>query len=88
MPYIKQEERDRLDPAINSVNVDIKDGALNYTITRICHHWIEAHPFKYFTLARVMGCLICVMFELYRAVIAPYEDRKRTENGGISEYDS
>lgn len=86
MPYITQEERDRLDLYIDKI-IDLNDGQLNYTITRICHRFIICHKLRYFTLVRVFGGLICVMFELYHLIAAPYEDKKKKENGFISELD-
>jgi len=89
MPYIKKEQRERINNALDHVIFDVlDDGGLNYAITRICHRWIISHRLRYFTLVRVMGGLICVMFELYRKVAAPYEDKKRMENGPISDLDA
>lgn len=88
MPYIQKRRREQLDPEIDKIFLSVSDGELNYTITRICHRWIIRRRLKYFTLVRVMGCLICVMFELYRRVAAPYEDKKRMENGPVSNLDA
>ena len=86
MPYITQEERDRLDPIIDKLP-KLNDGQLNYTITRICHLFLKRLGLRYMNLVRVLGGLICVMFELYRSIAAPYEDKKQMENGPISELD-
>lgn len=89
MPYIKKEKRGVILKTLDhAVLVHLNDGELNFTITHICHKWIMAHGLKYFTLVRVMGCLICVMFELYRRVAAPYEDKKRMKNGPVSSLDA
>lgn len=89
MPYIKKEDRENIRTALDHVILDgLTDGELNFTITHICHRWIMYHGLKYFTLVRVMGCLICVMFELYRMVVAPYEAKKRMENGPVSDLDA
>lgn len=88
MPYIQKRRREQLDPEIDKIFLSVSDGELNYTITRICHRWIIRRRLKYFTLVRVMGCLICVMFELYRMVVGPYEDKKRMENGPVSDLDA
>lgn len=88
MPYIPEKRRELLDPEIDAIDIEINDGELNYTITRICHRWIIDRGLKYFVLARVMGCLICVMFELYRMVVAPYEKKKRMLNGPVSDLDA
>jgi len=65
----------------------LNDGEFNYTVTCITHRFIKAHKFKYATLARVIGGLICVVFELYRRVATPYEDEKIKENGCVSDLD-
>ena len=86
MPYITQEQRKVLDPIIDQFP-DLDDGELNYTVTRISHRFIQVHKLRYATLARVIGGLICVVFELYRRVASHYEDMKIRENGCISELD-
>jgi len=35
-----------------------------------------------------MGVLECAKLELYRMVAAKYEDKKRLENGAVSELDA
>ena len=89
MPYIKKEGRETINKTLDhTVIIHLNDGGLNYMITRICHKWIMGQGVKYFTLVRVMGCLICVMFELYRMVVGPYENKKRMLNGSVSELDA
>lgn len=89
MPYIPEEKRARIDGLMTYRNFGVlDDGELNYTITKLCHFFIKSKKLRYFTLARVMGCLVCVMFELYRMVAAPYENKKRMENGPISDLDA
>lgn len=86
MPYIKQKDRPKIDVVVKKLPV-LNDGELNYTITCICHRFIRSHRLKYMTLVRVIGGLICVVFELYRIIAAPYEDKKKRDNGFISELD-
>ena len=89
MPYITKDRRKKIDKVLDRVIFNkLDDGELNYTITKICHCFVKDKRIKYFSLVRVMGCLICVMFELYRMVAAPYEDKKRMENGPISDLDA
>lgn len=89
MLYIPKSKRIEIDKSLDHVILDnLDDGELNYTITKLCHWFIIDKKLKYFTLVRVMGCLICVMFELYRMVVAPYESKKRMQNGPISELDA
>jgi hypothetical protein len=88
MPYIQQGLREELDPAIAPLLEKLaqlpkekQDGALNYTITKLLKGVYPAQD--YFTLNRSMGTLSSVQAEWYRRVVAPYEDRKITENGDV-----
>lgn len=95
MPYIKPITRKVLDPAIQLFfdeikNIDwlhLKPGEMNNIVTKIVHWWILNNGLKYENLNAVIGFLECVKLELYRMVIAPYEDKKKAENGFISELD-
>ncbi|MBI5448865.1 hypothetical protein HY948_00955 [Candidatus Gottesmanbacteria bacterium] len=87
MPYIRKEQRPKLDallgPLINhlqSVSIEDQDGALNYSITKIIR---SLYPVKYFHLNRALGVLSAVTQELYRRVIGPYEDTKIQEHGDV-----
>lgn len=79
MPYIKPEDRYGVVPTT--------PGELNYHITKLCHEYL-APGFNYAALNEVIGVLECAKLELYRMLAAPYEDRKRAENGPISEHDN
>lgn len=95
MPYIKQEERDQIDPALEqlcSALIKAKDkegkyllfptaGMLNYTISKLLS---TMHPFPtYNDINRVVGILECAKMEFYRRVAAPYEDVKAGVNGDV-----
>ena len=87
MPYIENKSGIRevlLDGQISPRNV----GELNYLITRLCHTYIERHGLSYATCNDVTGVLECAKMELYRMVAAPYEDKKKRENGSVSELDA
>jgi len=88
MPYVKQEDREKLDHWIDNVLFHTsgisevsKDGVINYIITRI----IDGHYGKggYAVFNRAMGVLDCVAREFYRRRVAPYEDKKIQENGDV-----
>ncbi len=86
MPYIKEKDRDTLDLE-HSVS-DIIDkldapGELNYIITSIIVGYYKNKPIGYTTLNEVIGAVECAKLELYRRVAAPYEDRKKDENGDV-----
>ncbi len=90
MPYIEdQKKRER----INKIVEDLTDltetnGDLNYAITRLFHEETMIRGLCYDTLNSLMGVLECVKSEFYRKVVAPYEEKKRIENGGVSELDA
>lgn len=87
MPYIKREQRPKIDELVNpliaylkSIPVEDQDGSVNYTITRILK---GLYPLKYYHLNRALGVLTAIKDEFYRRVIAPYEDTKIKENGDV-----
>jgi hypothetical protein len=89
MPYIKQEQRNGLDPRIESVIEamwaipefnDSKAGILNYVITRLACGAI-GEEVRYSKVNEVIGAMECAKLELYRRVAADYEDIKVEENG-------
>jgi hypothetical protein len=79
MPYIKPEKR--ADFSITAVPEDA--GELNYAFTFIIKKYLEHHPLKYQTLNDIVGALEGAKLELYRRLIAPYEDEKIKENGDV-----
>ena len=86
MPYVNQQERNVLKKRIDGLMV-VNPGTLNFAITRLCHNYIQDRKLCYNVLNEVIGVLECAKQELYRQVASPYEDKKKTENGNISELD-
>lgn len=88
MPYIIPEERPLFDDHIISLEDGlITEGELNYVISSIVHNWIQRKPLSYSRLNSAIGVLDCAKMELYRQIAAPYEDKKKDENGSVSELD-
>jgi hypothetical protein len=95
MPYIKQEDRDRVDPMIDVLaeriakdscdNCEDTAGRLNYTITKLMHKVLEYEGCSenYSSYNNLIGMLECARMELYRRKVAPYEDKKINENGDV-----
>lgn len=85
MPYIKQEERARLDAAIDALAAALPRekfaGHMNYVVSRLCAALLE--PRSYARMNELVGALECAKLELYRRVAAPYEDAKALENGDV-----
>ncbi len=90
MPYIKKDDRGRVDDKLVEFyrylsNMSMKEfaGHLNYVIFKTVKIWIDKNGKSYFSFATIMGTLICCVLEIYRRLIAPYEDKKIRENGDV-----
>jgi len=88
MPYISQEKRRILEPMAQALVDDIaycaedghKDGLVNFAISLLV---FSLYGRTYSELNAAIGVLECVKQELYRRIVAPYEDEKRNENGEV-----
>ncbi len=89
MPYISQKDRDSLEHQLMSLSVRLTTmeegwaGRLNYTISSLINRIIEQKGMSYSVANEIIGVLECAKLELYRRVIAPYEDEKIAENGDV-----
>lgn len=85
MPYIRLAGRNRLDNGLHAMlqYMPVDAGELNYVLTRICDTFINTKGKNYQNLNEVVGAIECVKQELYRRVIAPYENIKIEENGDV-----
>lgn len=79
MPYIKPEDRKRLEAGEDPQN----PGELNYLITVMLLKYLKQKGKNYAHLNEVMGVLNCVTHEFYRRWAGPYEDEKIKENGDV-----
>jgi len=97
MPYIPQEERDALDPAVavlarcladHTSEMETADcsGRLNYVITTLLVKYIRIRFSKIsYSVGQMARNTLCdVRDEFYRRVMVPYEDRKSKENGDVN----
>lgn len=88
MPYISQSDRDQWQELLDYIGKDdfedVTPGDLNYLITKLCkkYYYDKTGP-SYGTLNELVGVLECAKLELYRRVLAPYEDKKIDENGDV-----
>lgn len=78
MPYIKQQDRDRLGTSISPRNA----GELNYRITQIINYYLGDLP-GYKNYNEVIGVLECAKLELYRRRVVILEELKMKENGDV-----
>lgn len=79
MPYVEKDER----AALNKGAPAYTSGQLNYLLTKLCVEYIGRIGASYATFNEVVGALECCKQELYRRMVAPYEDLKRGENGDV-----
>lgn len=80
MPYIKKKLRYNIDRGYN-FPTDV--GELNYRLTTICDDYLRQQGRNYANLNSVIGVLECAKLELYRRIVAPYEDTKIEKNGDV-----
>jgi hypothetical protein len=80
MPYIKQSERLEI---LSGSRLAKTPGELNFRLTSIANGYLAARGLSYATFNEVIGALECAKLEMYRRMVAPYEDRKMAENGDV-----
>ena len=87
MPYIKPENREAIDPHVQSLVETIADtGDLNYAITTLVVKYLLFKGLNYDAINSVAGVLQKVVAELDVRVTRPYEDLKIFQNGDIAVY--
>ena len=88
MPYITRKNRNEIEPVLNPLLEQIKQGKfdspgeINYMLTRIIKTVLLDRP-NYCGFNEMIGVLDCAKLELYRRMVAKYEDKKIQENGDI-----
>ena len=87
MPYIADKDRLDIDCYVNRLELETP-GELNYAITRMIDNYIiDLGKLSYSRGNEVVGVLECAKLEFYRKILAPYEDKKLSENGGVHRCD-
>jgi hypothetical protein len=56
---------------------------LNYVLTDLVTDYLDQRTPSYAVFNEVIGVLECMKLELYRRILAPYEDEKCKENGDV-----
>ena len=90
MPYIPRENKLAYMDALAEIqdafaSAEAGDGDLNYVLTQVAVAWLMYHnpPYGYTMRSRVLAAFEGAKMEYYRRVMAPYEDRKREDNGDV-----
>lgn len=92
MPYIVQNQREKLDEEIdrlvNNTLTEIPEekllGAANYIITKLVLGILA--PQNYSDMCGVIGTFESAKLECYRRLVGPYEDKAIEKNGDLKEY--
>ncbi len=80
MPYIPDISRKRIDDAI--IGLELSAGEMAYLFTMVVLRFTEGKQ-NYAAYAEALGVLETTKLELYRRLVASYEDRKMEENGDV-----
>lgn len=79
MPYVEQSIRSALN---HNYTRPQSPGELNYVLTEHIREYLGDSP-NYRRFNDVIGALECAKLELYRRMVAPYENKKCSENGDV-----
>lgn len=84
MPYITQERRAAFDAHLDAIGEELESGGeINYCVYRLCLAFLRRKGMSYTTSMIPFSALGAAQMELYRRVVAPYEDVKIAENGDV-----
>lgn len=92
MPYIAEQYREEVDEPISEILEYINllekeeteqniDGLINYIVTRIVTEAFR--PMSYTRGSNMIKTLECSKLEVYRRLLAPYEDQAVDRNGDL-----
>ena len=82
MPYVPVAERESAEHIIDSFDPSTWSwGQINYFLIQFLRKTFSKP--SYISFVYVMGTLVCVGLEFYRRICAPYEDKKKEENGDV-----
>jgi hypothetical protein len=87
MPYLPQSERDDISCELAGFTPHT-GGELQYAIAYMINNYYNrlvrlGYPPRYADMEQMMGALDGAAREHYRMVVAPYEDEKMNQNGGV-----
>lgn len=82
MPYIPRSEKLKVDKD----NLITNAGQFNYALHQVISIYLEQNDMSYQSCNDIIGAMECAKMELYRRIIAPYEDRKKIQNGDVKPY--
>lgn len=87
MPYLREAQREYFTDLLRALeHSHIADGGeLNFLIAMLVKQFLDTHPLRYETFNTVIGALEAEKLEIYRRLVAPYEDKAIERNGDVYE---
>ena len=88
MPYIAKSQKEKIDKGLIALNLsEFKDaGSLNYAVHKLIAQYFSQNEQDYQSFNDVIGVLDCAKMEIYRRLIAEYEEKKILQNGDVEPY--
>lgn len=91
MPYLLYKDKEKV---TNNGGLELENyysklapqdfaGHLNYLNFWLVKNWIDKNGKKYWIFALIVGTLVCCVLEIYRRLVAPYEEIKIKEAGDV-----
>ena len=81
MPYVDSQAREKLQ--VSTLRCALTTGGLTYQLTQIVSGYVARQGLGFDALSEAVAALECAKLELYRRIVAPYEDVKCAENGDV-----
>lgn len=94
MPYLTQEFRGFRKKTVDELKRLSKEesrlsgGEFNFIVSTLINEQLKQFGCTYKQVNDIIGALECCKLELYRRVLAPYEDIKIKQNGDVYEPES
>ena len=82
MPYIPKSEKKKVDQD----NLIVNAGQFNYALHQVIDIYFKQNDFNYQSCNDIIGAMECAKMELYRRLLALYEDKKILQNGDVKPY--
>jgi len=91
MPYLKYSNKEKvtdnggleLENYYSKLSPQDFAGHINYLNFWLVKNWIKKNGKKYWIFALFIGTLICCVLEIYRRLVANYEDEKIKTSGDV-----
>jgi len=84
MPYVAGEDQNRVELEPTSIRDAMTSGELAFQLTALSDRYLlNGEGLNFQSISEVLGALEATKLELYRRIVAPYEDQKIAINGDV-----